>query len=534
MQGFPWTLQYYIFREMGKTFLLTAAALSAILGIGGGVMQTLKLGEVTPGQLLSILAIVIPVSGALTLPIAALFSAAATYGRISADNEFVACRSSGINLHILFLAPLSLSLVSAALTFLMINFLIPGMVRNLNEFMRADFAVLVQQRLSRPRGIALRNARVFAESSRVDPESGRIILDHATMVELENDEWVRYGTVREVHLGIEDDMGRKRVYGWMEGVSLFDRKSGQFTDLARQELPASDLPMLVPQEVKFLNLFELFGFYADPGSWREVADAMTALRISIGRAMLWDDLWRQWQSNDEKTIELADDAMRFVIRSQRAGRLSQDDGIQLEEVVVEEYREGRRRTQYRADRAVIEIARGETLEQTRVRIDAYDVEVTAGGATLSRSQQTLGPVDLPLELMERVSAISDEQLLSVAAGDQDPKSPTARKRAEAIESVGETLRRIAATISERTAFSVSVFVLVLLGAVLGIVFRGSQAMVAFGISFVPSLFVIITIVMGKQMALNATTHWTGLGVMWIGIVIVAGLDWWIMTKVLRR
>ncbi len=106
MQGFPWTLQKYIFREMGKTFLLTAAALSAILGLGGGVMQTLELGEVTPGQLLNILAIVIPVSGALTLPIAALFSAAATYGRISADNEFVACRSSGINLHVLFLAPL--------------------------------------------------------------------------------------------------------------------------------------------------------------------------------------------------------------------------------------------------------------------------------------------------------------------------------------------------------------------------------------------------------------------------------------------
>lgn len=534
MQGFPWTLQFYIFREMGKTFLLTAAALSAILGLGGGVMQTLEMGEVTPGQLLSILAIVIPVSGALTLPIAALFSAAATYGRISADNEFVACRSSGINLHILFLAPLTLSLVSAAMTFLMINFLIPGMVRNLNEFMHADFAVLVQQRLSRPRGIALRNARVFAESSRVDPESGRIILERATMVELEGDQWVRYGTVREVHLGIDDSTGRKRVYGWMVGVSLYDRKSGQFTDLARQELPASDLPMLVPQEVKFLNLFELLGYYADPGSWREVADAMTALRISIGRAMLWDDLWRHWQLGDEKTIELTDDTTRLVIRSQRGGRLSQDDGIQLENVSIEEYRDGRLRAKYQADRAVIELARGESLEQTGVRIDAYDVVATAGGVALARSRQTLGPIDLPPELLERVSAISDEQLLSAPGGDEDPKSPTARKRVEAIEAVGETVRRIAATLSERAAFSVSVFVLVLLGAVLGIVFRGSQAMVAFGISFVPSLFVILTIVMGKQMAINEATRWTGLGVMWIGIAIVAVLDWWVMTKVLRR
>jgi|GEM_PF-727945 len=534
MQGFPWTLQFYIFREMGKTFLLTAAALSAILGLGGGVMQTLKLGEVTPGQLLSILGIVIPVAVALTLPIAALFSAAATYGRISADNEFVACRSSGINLHVLFLAPLSLSLVSAGLTFVMINFLIPGMVRNLNEFMRADFGVLIQQRLSRPRGIALRNARVFADSCRVDPQTDQIILDRATMVELENDRWVRYGTVRRVHLGIDDSTGRKRVFGWLEGVSLYDRKAGQFTDLARQDLPASDLPMLVPQEVKFLTLAQLFFYYRNPGRWRKVSDAMAALRISVGRAMLWDDLWRQWRVGDRKTIELSDKKTRLVVRSQRAGRLQRDEGIQLENVGVEEYREGKLRTKYQIGHAVIEIARDETLQQTGVRMDAYNVVASAKDVTLSRTQQTLGPVALPSELIKKVEAISQEKLLSHALANRDPDSATERKRAEAIDTINETLRRIAATVCERTAFSVSVFVLVLLGAVLGIVFRGSQAMVAFGISFIPSLVVIITIVMGKQMAVNASTHWLGMGIMWIGIVIVAMLDWWTMTRVLRR
>jgi len=68
----------------------------------------------------------------LTLPIAALFSAASTYGRLSADNEFVACRSSGINIHVLFMPALVLSLFSALVTFVFINFVIPGMVRNLN------------------------------------------------------------------------------------------------------------------------------------------------------------------------------------------------------------------------------------------------------------------------------------------------------------------------------------------------------------------------------------------------------------------
>jgi lipopolysaccharide export LptBFGC system permease protein LptF len=93
---------------------------------------------------------------------------------------------------------------------------------------------------------------------------------------------------------------------------------------------------------------------------------------------------------------------------------------------------------------------------------------------------------------------------------------------------------VVGTINERLAFSVSVFVLVILAAALGIIFRGSHMMVAFGISFVPMLFVIVMIVTGKQMSHNAATHGLGLAVMWSGIVAVAGLDVWTLTHVLRR
>ena len=98
---FPWTLQRYVLRELGKTFLLAAAALTGVLGLGGGVLNIIKLNEVSPGQFLRLMGLVLPLAAAMTLPIAALFSATSTYGRLSADNELVACRASGINLHIL-------------------------------------------------------------------------------------------------------------------------------------------------------------------------------------------------------------------------------------------------------------------------------------------------------------------------------------------------------------------------------------------------------------------------------------------------
>ena len=142
---FPWTLQRYIFREMGKTFLLAAIALTGVLGLGGGVMEMIELGEVTPGQLVRLLGLVLPVAAALTLPIAALFSAAATYGRLSADNEFVACRSSGINLHLLFLPSPVLRLASAVVTFCCIYFLFPGRGRCLHECVSGDLGALCHE-----------------------------------------------------------------------------------------------------------------------------------------------------------------------------------------------------------------------------------------------------------------------------------------------------------------------------------------------------------------------------------------------------
>ena len=76
--------------------------------------------------------------------------------------------------------------------------------------------------------------------------------------------------------------------------------------------------------------------------------------------------------------------------------------------------------------------------------------------------------------------------------------------------------------------------LVVFGAVLGIVLRGAHLLTAFGISFVPSLLVFVAIAAGKQLAQNETTPWLGVCVIWGGLLLVLLLDGWALTKVLRR
>lgn len=528
----PWTLHKYIFREMGKTFLLTSAAMTVTLSLGGGVLNMIRLGEVTPGQLLSLMGLVIPVAIALTLPIAALFSATSTYGRLSADNEFVACRSSGINLHTLFLPTVVLSLLSASVTFGFTNWLIPGMVRNLNQFVNADFGTLIQQRLNRPGGINLGNLRLNADEPVIDPDNpNRIILNRVTFVEMDGEEWDKFGTAHSVILQFIKKDDRVFIQADMYGLTYYDRPKGQFADLGHQRIPPNELPNMVPQKIKFLTLFELFHYLRNPEQWKEVQDSILKLRSYVGIKTVYDSLEKQWVDQDH-VITLANDSTRWVIQSKSAARIPRDGGIELYDVQIEETKDGQRKVVHAA-KTLLEIKREDDLSQCLIQLVSYDTKVVIDQQNFERTKTTLGPIELPSDLIEPVINMSNEKLLTAYDHIQGDE-PLVEKRAQAIELRGRTVRKIASTISERLAFSVSVFVLVILGAVLGIVYRGSQAVVAFGISFIPAIIAIITIVMGKQMAQNASTHMLGFVVMWTGIAVVAGLDYWTLTKVLRR
>lgn len=529
---FLWTLQRYIFREMGRTFLLTALALTGVLGLGGGVLNMIKLGEVTPSQLLRLMALVLPVAAALTLPVAALFSAASTYGRLSADNEFVACRASGINLYWLFLPTIVLSVLSASITFAFINFVIPGMVRNLNEMVGADVGTMIQQRLNRPRGITLGGRfRIQADHCLVDSaHPDRVVLQNVTFVEVSDQEWVRFGTAQEVHLQFDRSASHVRVAGTFFGLSYYDREDNEFFEESEMVVPTNVLPSLVPAEIKFQTVGELFYYLSRPGEWEEVRQAVEQLRRAVGRWKVYQALWDDWRADQALTLRDAD--LVFEVRSRLGALAPRESGLALTDVTIEERRGGEGRT-YRADRANIELARGGALTESGIQIEAYDVQVTTRSGVFEQARKTLGPVAIPVPLLQEIEAMSVKDLFAIGRAG-DPGDPRRVKHAEALAERSETIRRIVGTINERMAFSVSVFVLVILGAALGIIFRGSHVVTAFGISFVPLLFVTISIVMGKQMANNATTHLLGLAVMWGGIVLVAALDVWTLGRVLRR
>ena len=140
-------LHAYVLRELLKTFALTLVALTALFTMGGGLYNVLRYEGVNAGDLFGFIPMLIPIVLTLTMPVAALFAAAMVYGRLAADNELLACRAAGLNVHRLFASAGLLAVFVAAFTLLFGDLVIPDFVRRVDQYARANLRDLACQRL---------------------------------------------------------------------------------------------------------------------------------------------------------------------------------------------------------------------------------------------------------------------------------------------------------------------------------------------------------------------------------------------------
>jgi len=141
------TLHTYVLRELLKTFGLALAALTVLFTMGGGLYNIVRYEGVSAGDVFGFVPILIPIVVTLTMPMAALFATAMVYGRLAADNELLACRAAGINIHRLLLAAVLLSVFVAAFSLLFGSFIIPSFMQRIDSFTRSNIRDLVAQQL---------------------------------------------------------------------------------------------------------------------------------------------------------------------------------------------------------------------------------------------------------------------------------------------------------------------------------------------------------------------------------------------------
>ncbi|MCK4276000.1 MAG: LptF/LptG family permease, partial [Phycisphaerae bacterium] len=94
---------------------------------------------------------------------------------------------------------------------------------------------------------------------------------------------------------------------------------------------------------------------------------------------------------------------------------------------------------------------------------------------------------------------------------------------------------VTAEIHSRPAYCLSCFLLVAMGAALGLIFRGGQMISAFALSVIPAAVVIVMVLMGKEMVSNPDSpRAVGLMAIWGGNLMLLIADSLVYLYLMRK
>lgn len=550
------TLHAYILRELLKTFGLTLLALTTLFTMGGGLFNVISYEGIGAGDLIRFVPLLIPIVMTLTMPMAALFAATMVYGRLAADNELIACRAAGINVHRTFLSVILLSIFVAAFTLFFGNFVIPGLVGQLESFARNNIRDLVEQSLQHKGFI---HRKVGDEQWTLTAERVRGYADQALQAKgFPTDEGLHYlqftsPTIMQVDGN--GDLVRFAVARY--GMCIFDVRTtpirltlliaeGRDFEIGKravyidqQRIGPYELSLPVQRRLSLAGMNDLLHWRTHPWEGPKVAEEARNFMQALTRQRFFDYCHEELAHDGRLVLhDRFGHAYELRCDSVQPGRA----GLVLSEVhVVAEQPRGRPPIRYRAPRAEIIAApfASELLVEIRlVRTaegDVLEFNPRTGDPNRPRPKPSLS-LDgalIPQTVLDDVEQINPVRIFDPNSG-LTFQGELADGRIRLQRAASELARRINAQIHFRLGYALSTLVTVLMGAALGLVFRGARALAAFALAMIPFFSVMILMVLGRQLTEDAQATLYGPPVTWGGLALVLLADLVILRFGVRR
>lgn len=559
------TLHAYILRELLKAFGLTVVALAALFTMGGGLYNILKFEGVTAGDLFTVLPMLLPVTITVTMPIAALFAATITYGRLAADNEFVAARAAGVNVHRLFLSAILLSVFVTLATVFSVNVLIPDFMGKIVQFAKGNVREFAYHRL-------LQRGYIHQH----EPGKDRYTLTAQRVLNVARQQLVEKGFappgdgmsyfwVEQPTFLMSDESGELKRFSVAEGgLVQFDTRGNdvKFTLYVKnardyevgkrvvqiqaqkigpyaREIPFSPKPSMVDLET-------LRNWQVDPSLVPKLRTKIDEFLELLRCQVFYTETARHL--DDRQPLVLFDsDGARYEINPQSFSAARKE--LTLDSVKIAKHPAQRGNSQgptlptlYEAPRASLSArpsADGETLvelelEETRDQ-PVLEFNPRAGDYHSPREKESLRLVGLrlPQYVLDRVKPCTPAAVIDPAV--QLPiGAELEEKRAELQQRAERLRRKVSGVFHFRFSFASSALVTILMGAMLGLIFRGSRTLAAFGLACIPFGATAILIAMGKQMTESEGATAFGPLLIWGGLGLVAVADILILRLGVRR
>jgi len=555
------TLHSYILRELLKSFGLSVLALTALFTMGGGLYNVLKFEGVTTADIFTVLPMLLPIVVTLTMPVAALFSATITYGRFAADNEFVAARAAGINIHRLFLSSILLAVFVTLFTLLSVNLVIPRFMKGIEYFARTNMRDFAYNRLMQ------RGYIHYAE-----PGKERVTLTAQRVLNVAEDQLIARGF---------EPPGDGMDYFWVEQPTFLmagkDRQLRQFTvaEGGLVQFDTRNAGIKLTLHVKGVRIYD--GKRVIEMEFQKIGPYSRAIPFTPKPSMMDLATLRRWDAAPWESPKYASRIRAFIgeLRAQvfreivaerlaDGGRLTltDRDGLQHEieaagatlgtdKVILDDVRVTRRSPAGDGDSTLslrYEAPRGRIKtssdgDDTRLTLDleesddrrALEIAERADGFNTSREKSVIRLDDLsaPPTAAEMLQACTPAGVLDPSAS--LPSTPDLDKKRKILwKQALELKRKIKGVIHFRMSFALSALVTIIMGAALGVIFRGSRALAAFGLACIPFAVVAILISMGKQMIESDSSQAVGPFLIWGGLAAVGLTDMLIMRFGIRR
>lgn len=126
-----------VFLELIKITVLSLVALSAVLMIGGAMVEAARQG-LPPTRVIALAPYLVPPTLPFTLPLCVLLACTIVYGRLSANLEIVALKSCGVSMTAIMWPGIVLAGAAAAAGVFMADQLIPACHRDIAQRVLAD------------------------------------------------------------------------------------------------------------------------------------------------------------------------------------------------------------------------------------------------------------------------------------------------------------------------------------------------------------------------------------------------------------
>ena len=573
------TLHAYISRDLVKVTALALVAFTLVMTVFA-IIEPLRKRGLASGQVASLFAYTLPMMLSLTVPIAALFAGTIVYGRFSQDNELLACRASGISSLTLLRPALVQALIVTAMSLVLSNLVAPAMAARAGRALKTNIRGIVYGSLrsrnfmESPSG---KKDRFILHADRVDPEADRlygvvlVYMKHTRKDGRPN--WERrVATAASTKLlfteeGDESYIGFDALYVTGGTLGGFDRG-----EEGRQLVPRHPIEDPIKEKPSWFNWARLVRLIKHPELDKEISKRLSDIR----RGLVAERLFRQLAEdvNSGKSFELSGSGRSYVISAARVAlggdgtaKLSSsatrpvcvlswnDDprlqaapqafclaiplpapaacalaadvsaGSSLPEVVLASAGEMKVKDEDSGSLLLLEGGRS-TGRDAKAGRDSPDIRIRlTDGVTAVR------PWSVPLRRSAWSCDVADAGALAPGVGEvslhnlsgklEELKAgKSIRREANGLlNSILPALRgKLIGEMHGRIAYGASCFLLVAIGAALGLIFRGGQIISAFATSAVPAAGVIVLVLMGKELARNSQVPLAaGLAVIWSGV-----------------